>query len=106
MSPDTREHDMTGHAHDLAFNTNRLFAAADLLLRAIRSPHGFDSMVDMHDGSFQAGESLPRTTFSSDELVEAMAMLIRMGFVPPHDPSPRTGPPRYRLSRESSHAHP
>jgi|GEM_PF-2486109 len=64
-------------------SVERLFAAADALLEAMRQPDGMNTLIDMslrhatHPGN--PGES----PFSENELVEAMAMLIRMGLVGP-----------------------
>ena len=61
---------------------NRLFAAADVLLNAICSPRGSNSLISMHVGPIRIGGWLPPTVFTSDELYEGMALLIRMGLVP------------------------
>ena len=63
-------------------NPNRLFAAADLLLNAIRSPRGGDSQISMYVGPLRVGGWLPPKVFTSEELYEAMSMLMRMGLVP------------------------
>ncbi len=67
---------------------DRLFAAADAILGGIHSPRGFSSRISMHVGPVRAGRCLPASVFTSDELIEGMAMLIRMGLLP-SDPSPR-----------------
>lgn len=64
-------------------SAERLFAAADALLDAMSRPDGMNTLIDMslRDATQPAasGESI----FSENELVEAMAMLIRMGLVGP-----------------------
>ncbi len=74
-------------ADGLIDNPSRLFAAADVLLRAIESPHGFDSRIRMHIGALRVGETLPPNVFTAEELIEAMDMLIRMGLVLPDGPA-------------------
>jgi hypothetical protein len=68
--------------HRPVVTPNRLFGAADELLSAIESPGGFASEVSVYVGPMRIGGSLPPRVFTSDELREAMAMLVRMGFVP------------------------
>lgn len=63
-------------------STNRLFAAADVLLRAMHSTRGFNSRISMTVGEHRVGESPPASTFTSEEFIEAMDMLIRMDLVP------------------------
>ncbi len=66
--------------------TDRLFAAADALLEALASGEGRNALIRMY-----VGRRLRDATdgaFTETELVEAMAMLLRMGFIgPPHRPS-------------------
>jgi hypothetical protein len=63
-------------------DSDRLCRAADMLLTAMRSPRGHDTLVLMHVGSVFRGVVPSRDFFTSDECVEAMAMLIRLGLVP------------------------
>ncbi len=63
-------------------NPNRLFAAADTLLDALRSPQGSHSRICMYTGPLRVGGWLPPKVFTAEELYEAMSMLIRMGLVP------------------------
>jgi hypothetical protein len=66
---------------------SRLFAAADAILGGIHSPSGFNARVSMHVGPIRSGRSLPESVFTSNELMEAMAMLIRMDLLPAHEPA-------------------
>jgi hypothetical protein len=59
---------------------HRLFAAADTLLAAMGSPAGADALVEMHMGDHDQEQGLPTDAFTQDELLEAMALLMRMGF--------------------------
>lgn len=64
-------------------SVERLFAAADALLEAMSSPDGMNALIDMslRHGTHPAAAG--DSPFSENELVEAMAMLIRMGLVGP-----------------------
>lgn len=59
----------------------RLFGAADHLLKALESMNGSGSMISMSTGGDYGDELVSPDTFRQEELVEAMDMLIRMGFV-------------------------
>jgi hypothetical protein len=60
---------------------SRLFSAADHLLKALESMNGSGSMISMTTGSAYGDALVSSDTFRQEELVEAMDMLIRMGFV-------------------------
>jgi DNA topoisomerase IA len=61
-----------------AIDANRLFLAADRLLAALHENEK-GSLIDVaHDVDRHADE--PPATFTETELVEAMDLLIRMGF--------------------------
>ena len=64
----------------VAIDPNRLFAAADTLLDAMRSREGKDAFVVMRIGDRPDQRDLPADGFTRTELVEAMSMLVRMGF--------------------------
>jgi hypothetical protein len=68
-------------SHRNTLDTRRLFAAADVLLRAIHSPTGFDTEMSVLADTRRFIGSLPLDMFTSNELIDAMAMLIRMGLV-------------------------
>ena len=70
---------------------SRLCAAADALLEAIHSPRGFDSRITMSAGPSRLGGLFPPTVFTSEELLAAIAMLIRLGLIPEHVFSRRAG---------------
>lgn len=59
----------------------RLFGAADHLLKALESMNGTGSLITMKTGDVDGDEPSSLEIFRQDELVEAMDMLIRMGFV-------------------------
>jgi hypothetical protein len=63
-----------------AIDPNRLFAAADALLLAMHSREGKNALVVMHIGNCPEGKALPADSFTHTEFVEAMSMLVRMGF--------------------------
>jgi hypothetical protein len=74
-----KEHAMSSKPY---ITVERLFAAADALLEAMSSPDGMNALIDMSfrpQGCPEPGDS----PFSEAELVEAMAMLIRMGLAGP-----------------------
>lgn len=71
-----------------SFRARRLFAAADMLLDAINSPGGFETLVPVYVGPAPAQRSSSRNVFTSDELTDGMAMLIRLGFL---ESEPRSG---------------
>lgn len=62
-------------------STERLFAAAETLLRAVRSPMGFEATVPIFLGPIRRGESLPAGVFTQAEALDGMNMLVRMGYV-------------------------
>ncbi|MBY0260938.1 MAG: hypothetical protein K2Q20_01240 [Phycisphaerales bacterium] len=64
-------------------STERLFAAADALLEAMSRPDGMNTLIDMSLRHATHTAAAGETPFSENELVEAMAMLIRMGLVGP-----------------------
>jgi hypothetical protein len=61
-------------------DVNRLFAAADALLDAMSSHDGADALIQMYAGNRPDATGLPANMFTQAELVEAMAMLVRMGY--------------------------
>lgn len=73
---------MKSAAPQLDIDPNRLFAAADAILRASRPSLGQDARISMCVGGQRVGDSLPKNVFTSEELMEAMAMLMRMGLAP------------------------
>lgn len=70
---------------DIDYNpcTERLFAAADALLKAMESKHGADATVVMTLDRPTIKRLSSIKAFTPDELVCAMEMLVRMGFVVP-----------------------
>jgi hypothetical protein len=68
-------------AYELVIGSNRLFAAADLLLAAIESETGKDSVVPVYLEDPCSDWPPPKRVFTRIELIEAMKLLIRMGFV-------------------------
>ncbi len=70
----------------------RLCAAADMLLDAIRSTRGVNSLVTMYAGSRPDSGMMPADAFTADELIEAMELLIRLGLTPPLPSNPRSVP--------------
>ena len=73
------------------FSPNRLLAAADVLLAALHPPRGGESRISMYVGPCRVGEQISPRMFTADELIEAMAMLMRMGLVPTDKPSSSAG---------------
>lgn len=63
--------------------TERLFAAADLLLAAVNSEDGMKSTVEV--ATDERHDALTDGLFTQAELVEAMAFLIRLGLAPGSD---------------------
>ena len=59
----------------------RLFKAADHLLKALESMNGSGTLISMATGTAYRDELLAADTYRQEELIEAMDMLIRMGFV-------------------------
>lgn len=72
---------MARHWAQQRVSANRLCGAADVLLTAIRSPRGLETRVPMRVGGAGGGGALPERVFTRAELLEAMDMLRRMGFV-------------------------
>jgi hypothetical protein len=62
-------------------SNERLFAAGETLLRAIRSPKGFDATVPIFVGPIRQGESLPPGVCTQAEALDGMDLLVRMGYV-------------------------
>lgn len=67
----------------LVIGSHRLFAAADFLLGAIESETGMASVVPMRLDNQYSSRLGSQGVYTQTELVEAMAMLVRMGFVQP-----------------------
>lgn len=67
-------------------NSQRIFAAADLLLKKLDSEEGAESLVTVWTGKDAPLEAARTPVFTQDEFIEAMAMLMRMGFVEPVEP--------------------
>lgn len=59
----------------------RLFAAADLLLAAMTSADGMMSLIEMAPDRPARGRPAASEPFTQGELLEAMSMLGRMGFL-------------------------
>ncbi len=60
-------------------NTSRIFAAADVLLRAINSPAGNAAMVSLYIDAVHPRRSPPPWEFTQSELNDALDFLVRMG---------------------------
>lgn len=80
-------------------NSRRLFAVADALLDAVRSPHGFRTQVSVRAGSDPVVGSWGEGPFTLEELTEAMAVLVRIGLVPKDQEVPRDMPRALRAPR-------
>jgi hypothetical protein len=78
---------------ETTLTNRRLFAAADMLLSAIDSPTGFDSLVPMYAGSRPESASRPPDQFTAEELVDGMTMLIRLGLIDHVAHAPIASPP-------------
>lgn len=69
-----------------SISETRLFAAADKLLNLMQSEQGMSCLIEMaFDESQPANNNPIGGPFTQSELVEAMSMLIRMGYVEGHD---------------------
>lgn len=67
----------------LPISPNRLFDVADAILRATQSEEGMSACVSVWiDEPPDGTQSL--STFTESECIEAMGLLIRMGFIDPH----------------------
>lgn len=65
----------------LVVDSRRLFAAADLILKLVESKEGIHAVIPMRmDDGPCGGPAVPPRPFTQTELVEAMSILIRMGF--------------------------
>lgn len=62
---------------------HRLFAAADVLLEAMRSEEGRRAVVRLCVFDSGPNGRAPSHGFTLTELTEAMSMLMRMGFIEP-----------------------
>ena len=68
--------------HDLAMDSNRLFAAADALLEAMETEQGRNALIAVRLDD-PAGHSHPTMrAFTPAELTDAMTLLMRLGLVP------------------------
>jgi hypothetical protein len=67
-----------------AINVDRLFAAADMLLCAIGSEEGMDSLIDLTPDTPRRERAEALEPFTHSELLEAMSMLTRMGYLEDH----------------------
>ena len=65
--------------HQKVVSPERLLAAADVLLKAMDSEEGQDASVSVWVGQSRFGPDDPEL-FTLSEYIEAMTMLIRMGF--------------------------
>ncbi len=63
---------------------DRLFAAADMLLCAIGSAEGIHSLIEMAPGTAPRERAEAFEPFTHSELLEAMSMLTRMGYLEDH----------------------
>ena len=61
-------------------STARLFAAADSLLAALQTSKGSNATVPMAVSKLSASQAALTSAFTPEELIDAMDMLIRMGF--------------------------
>ena len=67
----------------LPITPNRLFDVADAILRATQSDQGMSACVSVWvDEPPDGSQSL--STFTESECIEAMGLLIRMGYIDPH----------------------
>jgi hypothetical protein len=74
----------------LPITPNRLFDVADAILHATKSAEGMDACIPVWVGHPPRGaKSL--STFTEDECVAAMALLIRMGYIDPRKSEERHG---------------
>jgi len=62
--------------------SQRLLGAADLLLKAMTSQAGMNSLITIHFDVPRADAAAPSWRYTLMELVDAMTMLIHMGIVP------------------------
>jgi hypothetical protein len=62
-------------------DTARLFDAADMLLRALESDEGLNTLIPVRRETPNGSGAVPIGVFTQAELVEAMDMLIRLGLV-------------------------
>jgi hypothetical protein len=77
--------DEGGHmSRPVAINVDRLFAAADMLLSAIGSAEGMHSLIEMAPGTTPRERAEGFEPFTHPELLEAMSMLTRMGYLEDH----------------------
>lgn len=68
-------------SHDSIISSERLFFAADVILTALNSSRGRASVMSVLVGAVPVDGSPPPDRFMFDELIEAMILLIRMGFI-------------------------
>lgn len=78
-------------------NTSRIFAAADVLLRAINSPAGNAAMVSLYIDAVHPRRSPPPWVFTHAELNEALDFLVRLGL------ARRTPPARSAIGVQARH---
>lgn len=60
---------------------DRLFAAADMLLAAMMSAQGIQSLIEMAPDRPARARPEAFEPFTQSELLEAMSMLTRMGYL-------------------------
>lgn len=68
-------------SHGSTIPVYRLFAAADLLLSAMASVDGMMSLIEMAPDRPARARPDASEPFTQAELLEAMSMLTRMGFL-------------------------
>ena len=90
--------------------SQRLFGAIDLLLEAIGSPNGMNSLIPIYRDDPPADAAAPAARYTLKEFVEAMTILVRVGIVPTeprvgaandngsHDAPPLNHPPAMALT--------
>lgn len=78
---------MNKRHHRTVLGPDRLCDAADVLLRAVHSPLGFNAPVEVYVGPpGRAGRGC-KDVWTLEECMDAMAMLIRLGLIPARHPT-------------------
>lgn len=82
----TARNAIVNRSHTGLITPDRLCGAADQLLAAIHSPSGYDSFIYVHAHPSSVPGSAQADLYTTEECVEAMSMLIRLGVVPAGEP--------------------